>query len=443
MSFQLRPEQIAAVDLLAEKRSGLLLADTGAGKTAVALELVKRMDDVERWLIVAPRLVLYNAYENVHLKIPRFDLDYVIVHKGKWRDVLAEDHHVYLTTTDLVRSMTPDDLEGVDGLIVDEVHRFKNSGSQRTKHLLNSISKNMTVRYGMTGTPATEGLDGLWAQTYLVDRGRTLGRYISHYRSKYFYRGGFKGYEYIPKNNALEDITAAMAPSTVRMEVESDEPIRNVIPVDLPVKTMDLYKRAKRKLKIEYDGAEKLVGEAAKVYGTLRQLPAGSFYGDNKEWEPLHSVKLDALDDLSEELQGKKLLCFYWFKFEKDMIRNYFKKKKKKIEFLDSDTHEEDVQNVIKKWAKGDYRYLFCQPASTGVGIDGLQDGARHIAWLTLPDSLGLYEQANGRIAGKRAEGTITIHHILGKNSIDRIIYDRLQQKSITQKDILTELTDG
>jgi len=439
MTFTLRPEQLEAVDALAAKRSGLLLADTGAGKTAVALELVKRMTDVERWLIVAPRLVLYNAYEDVHLKIPRFKFDYAIVHKGKWRDVLAEDHHVYLTTTDLIRSMEPDDLEGVGGLIVDEVHRFRNYASQRTKHLLNSISKDIPVRYGMTGTPATEGLEGLWAQTYLVDRGRTLGRFISHYRTKYFYRGGYQGYEYIPKTNALENITAAMAPSTFRMEVKSDEPIKNAIPVELPPKVIDLYKRAKRKLKIEWEGAEKLVGEAAKVYGTLRQLPAGSFYGDNKEWEPLHTAKLDALEDLHEELQGKKLLCFYWFNFEKEMIKTHFKKKK--IGFLDSDTKEGDVSRIIAKWARGDYRYLFCQPASTGIGIDGLQDGARHIAWLTLPDSLGLYEQANGRVVGKRAEGVITVHHLLAQNSIDEIIYDRLQQKSVNQKTILKELT--
>lgn len=438
MIFTLRPEQEQAVDILAEKRSGLLLADPGAGKTAVALELVNRMQDVQRWLIVAPRLVVYNAYDNVHLKIPRFNFDYTIVHKGKWRDALAEDHKVYLTTTDLIRSMKAEDLDGIDGLIVDEVHRFRSHSSQRTKHLLNTISKGIPVRYGMTGTPATEGLEGLWSQVYLVDRGRHLGTYISHYRTKYFYRGGYKGYDYIPKPDALEKITEAMSPVVVRMEVESDEPIHNPISVGLPDEALDIYRKAKRKLLIGYGDTEKLVGEAAKVYGTLRQIPAGSFYGDDKSWSPMHTSKLEALESLHDEMQGKKLLCFYWFKFEKEMIKSHFKKQK--IGFLDGDTKESDVCKVIAKWARGDYSYLFCQPASTGIGIDGLQDGARHIAWLTLPDSLDIFEQANGRIVGKRAQGVITIHYLLAKKTIDEVIHARLQQKSINQQLILDEL---
>ncbi len=440
MGFELRPEQSDAFDYLQDNPATLLLADPGAGKTIVALELIRSLD-VKHWLVVAPRLVVYTAWEEAHLQ--EFDryrsIDYTIVHKGKWRDKLQEHHHVYLTTTDLTRSMTAEDLEGFDGLIIDEVDKFRNHSSQRTKHMLNVVSKSIPVRYGMTGTPATEGLEGLWSQTYIADRGKTLGRYISHYRTKYFYRGGFKGYDYIPKPNALENITAAMKPSTYRMEVESDEPIMNVIPVELPNKVIDLYKRAKRKLKIEYEGSEKLVGEASKVYGTLRQLPAGSFYDDAGDWTELHVEKLKTLESLSSELQGKKLLCFYWFRFEKELIKSHFGKKK--IGFLDRDTSEKDVVKMITKWQRGDFTYLFCQPGSTGHGIDGLQDGARHIAWLTLPDSLGIYEQANGRVVGKRAEGLITVHHLLAQNTIDGIIYDRLQQKSVTQKDILEELT--
>jgi superfamily II DNA or RNA helicase len=439
MKYELRKEQVEARDFLIENPQSLLLGDVGSGKTLVLLDMISR-DLSKSWLVVAPRLVLYNAWIDKHLE--RFyefrNWDYGVVHGPKWRDVYYEDHHIYLTTTDMVRTLASEDMSYFDGIVVDEIDKFKNPSAKRTRQLLRQVSKDIPIRIGATGTPATKSLEGLWSQVFFADQGKTLERTITAYRRKYFFRGGFGGYSYIPKRNALKDITAAMKPSTHRMERESEEPIMSVIDIELSPANRKLYAAAKRKAMIAFGDTEKLVGEAAAAYSTLRQISAGSFYDENKNWNVLHTEKLKALEDIYEQNQQKKILCFYWFKFEAEMIKDYFKGSK--IAFLNSDTKPNEVSTILRKWAADELDFVFAQPASSGHGVDGLQVGASSIAWLTLPDDLGLYEQANGRIAGNRAERTITIYHLLTKNSVDGIIFDSLQNKSINQSEILKRL---
>jgi superfamily II DNA or RNA helicase len=439
MKYKLREEQVAARDFLIENPQSLLLGDVGSGKTLVLLDMIDK-SPAKKWLIVAPRLVIFNAWEDKHLsKFDEFaDWDYTIVHGPKWKKSFDEDHDLYLTTTDMVRTLSNEDFSYFDGIIVDEIDRFKNPSAKRTRQLLQNVSKYIPTRIGATGTPATKSLVGLWSQVFFADQGKTLERTISAYRRKYFYRGGFGGYEYIPKRDSLDKITEAMNPSCHRMEKDSEKPTMAEINIELSPDNRKLYNAAKRKALIAFEDNEKLVGEAAAAYSTLRQICAGSFYNESKDWIPLHHEKLKALEDIYEQNQQKKILCFYWFRFESEMIKSYFKNYK--IAFLNADTKPNQVASILRKWAADELDFIFAQPASSGHGVDGLQVGASSIAWLTLPDDLGLYEQANGRIAGNRAERAVTIYHLLTKNSVDGIIFDSLQNKSINQSEILKRL---
>lgn len=46
---------------------------------------------------------------------------------------------------------------------------------------------------GLTGTPASNGLMDLWAESKLIDIGCRLGRFITHYRQNYFMPGRTNG----------------------------------------------------------------------------------------------------------------------------------------------------------------------------------------------------------------------------------------------------------
>src|SRR6202007_2713368 len=66
---------------------------------------------------------------------------------------------------------------GLDTLVVDELTRFKNATGKRFK-LLRMVLGTFERRWGLTGTPAPNGLLDLFGQVYVIDEGRSLGRYI-------------------------------------------------------------------------------------------------------------------------------------------------------------------------------------------------------------------------------------------------------------------------
>ena len=72
-----------------------------------------------------------------------------------------------------------------DMLIIDELSSFKNSRAKRFLALKKVLGQ-FTRVIGLTGTPAPNGLEDLWPQIYLLDRGARLGRTMRSYLDMYF-----------------------------------------------------------------------------------------------------------------------------------------------------------------------------------------------------------------------------------------------------------------
>ena len=60
-------------------------------------------------------------------------------------------------------------------VVIDELSSFKNSRAKRFLALKKVLSQFSRV-VGLTGTPAPNGLEDLWPQVFLLDRGVRLGR---------------------------------------------------------------------------------------------------------------------------------------------------------------------------------------------------------------------------------------------------------------------------
>ena len=76
---------------------------------------------------------------------------------------------------------------------------------------------------GLTGTPASNGLMDLWAETFLIDKGVRLGRFIGRYREAYFRAAGMNPYtgivyNYIPLPGAEEAIYSKISDISVSMK---------------------------------------------------------------------------------------------------------------------------------------------------------------------------------------------------------------------------------
>ena len=65
-----------------------------------------------------------------------------------------------------------------DMVVIDELSSFKNYASKRFK-ALRRVRKFIPRVVGLTGTPAPNGLIDLWAQMFLIDEGKRLGKTIT------------------------------------------------------------------------------------------------------------------------------------------------------------------------------------------------------------------------------------------------------------------------
>ena len=126
--LKLRPYQDDAADFLYEHDRAMILAPVGAGKTAITLTAMQDMISniyVTRWLVLAPKRVCTDVWPVEQPKwAPGLKLA-VAVGTPKQRDAaFASDANVIVLNYDNLQSLH--NLNGIDGIVFDELTRLKN-----------------------------------------------------------------------------------------------------------------------------------------------------------------------------------------------------------------------------------------------------------------------------------------------------------------------------
>lgn len=323
-----------------------------------------------------------------------------------------------------------------DMLIIDELSSFKNSQSKRFKALMKLRPKVKRV-VGLTGTPASNGLMDLFAEYKVLDKGERLGRSISRYRESYFRpdkTNGLVVYSYKPLPFAEETIFNKIADITISMKagdyLEMPEKVMTEYMVELEEKEKRIYEKFKRDLVFSVGDNEITAVNAASLCGKLTQLANGAVYTDDGKVEIFHEKKLDALEDMLEAANGKPVMVVYWYKHDLERIVKRLTERGVAFEKLDK-------EDSVERWNRGEIPVLLLNPQSAGHGLN-LQNGGSFIIWFSLPWSLELYQQTNGRLWRQgQKDKTVVISHIITKNSIDERILQVLKGKYATQEELL------
>lgn len=432
-NFEPREYQKAPIQAIAERKHVALFADVGSGKTVMTLAGLEGADGLT--LIVAPLRAAMTVWPSEITKFTDKTYSLVTGAKAKREKAMEEVSDFYITNPENIPWLMETYYDEFTNLIVDESHKFKSPSSKRFRALRNRLVP-FKRRVILTATPSTNSCLDLWSQMFIVDRGKSLEPTISKFRNKYAYRGGYMGRVWLPNHDADKKITQASRDSVFRVEVEIEgDTLFNDIEVTMSPKEFSVYKKAERQLIIELEnGDEKITESAIAAYSLCKQISNGSFYDDEKNVHHVHSRKVEAAQELVESLQGKSVLIFYSFKHDRNALLDAFPD----AEVLDGSTKADKTLGIVERFGNGDTQVLLAHPASAGTGIDGLQHNCSNICWFGLPDDLALYLQANGRIAGHRANGkTVTISRIISDNTVDRVISGRLQSKDATQTSIL------
>ena len=345
------------------------------------------------------------------------------------RAALRQNTHIHIINRENVQWLVED--SGVewkyDMVVIDELSSFKSYQAKRFRSLM-KVRPLVKRIVGLTGTPSSNGLMDLWAEFRLLDMGKRLGRFITHYRDEFFLpdkRNGMQIFSYKPKPGAEDEIYRRIGDITISMRstdfLRMPECVMNTVPVVLNKAERAKYDSLKRDLILRLNGIEIDAVNAASLSGKLCQLANGAIYDEDKRTLNFHDRKLDALEDLIEGANGKPVLIAYWFKHDLARIQKRF------------EVRELKSSKDITDWNAGNIPVAVIHPASAGHGLN-LQAGGSTMVWFGLTWSLELYQQTNARLwrQGQQAD-TVIIHHIITRDSIDEQIMDSLHRKDKTQ----------
>lgn len=433
-------QEIAKEFAIQNNASGLFL-DMGLGKTIITLSAIEELKnnyyDINKVLVIAPKRVAEDTWTTEHKKwdhVKDLKIIKILGTPIERKLALEQEGDIYIITRDNIAWLV--ELLGrtwdFDTVVIDELSSFKSNQSKRFKKL-RIVRPFMKRIIGLTGTPAPNGYMDLWAQIYLLDRGKRLGKTITEFRKRYFntlYRHGYNDYELRPGgkeaiDDALKDLCISMK---ARDYLKLEEPLYINRVAKLDKKEYELYKTMEKDAVLEFGDEDITALSAAAVSNKLLQLANGAVYTENREVIKIHDKKIDVLEELIEEANGEPVLVFYNFKHDKDRILEKFKG----VKVLDT---EQD----IKDWNDKKIKILLAHPASAGHGLN-LQSGGNIIIWFGLNWSLELYLQANARLDRQGQKETVRIYHIITEGTIDEKVLEVIKGKNIKQEDLLRML---
>lgn len=460
--------QKKAVKFLLEHAASALFLDPGLGKTSItlaAIKILKQRKLIDKVLLVAPLRVCHAVWPKELQKWSDFNgLRAVVLHGPKKDELLKQDADIYiinpeglewLTDAEVVRKPNGKvsvnvDLKrwkrfGFDTLVIDELTKFKNTNSIRFK-MAKLVLGTFGRRWGLTGSPASNGLMDLFGQCYMLDQGRSLGPFITHYRNAYF-NPGYDGFSWVLKEGAEELIYERLAPLALRMAAEDyiDMPqlVNNIVRVDLPDKAREVYDALEDHLIAQIEERKVRASNAGVASMKCRQVANGGVYLDpevealvrlpksKREWVDLHDVKAEAVADLVEELQGSPVLIAYDFGHD---LNRLLDKLGKDTPYIGGGVSAARSNELEAAWNRGELPVLLGHPQSIGHGLN-LQEAGCHVIWYSLTWDYELYDQFIRRVwrQGNNSR-RVFVHHIIAAGTIDEVIYQVLQHKGKGQQ---------
>jgi SNF2 family DNA or RNA helicase len=414
--LSLRPYQHEAADFLYANDRGMVLAPVGAGKTATTLVALRDlMGDgyARRALIIAPLRVATSTWPTeARLWAPELTMSVCTGSPAARVKALAAQTQLVVTNYDNLQWLATQKLD-FDVLVFDELTRLKNPSGARFKALFKVI-KDIKIRWGLTGSFTSNGLEDVFGQCKIIDE-MMLGRSKGAFMQQYFHCINRDYNDWVALPGSLERVMRLIKPWTYVLEAQG---YKDTLPplhtVTVPV-TMDLaqYKTMKRDLVLQFDGTTIV---AQHVIGKLQQLASGFVYDEGRIAVRLHSDKLDALENIWLENQRAPTLVWYQFEEELMALRARFPRCET---LVNSDT--------VDRWNAGYIEMLAVHPQSAGHGLN-LQ-GQSKMIWLSLPWSFELYEQAVGRLHRSGQQSDVWNYVLLTQGTVDEVIWQTLGEK--------------
>lgn len=442
--------QQKAVNFQCTRPNSMLWLDMGLGKTVITLTSLAhliRTQFLRGVIIVAPIRVIrlvwrQEAVKWEHTKHLRFSM--VTGTKDQRTRALLRPADVYLinyenlgwlSETIQTYFVKKDKPLPFNGIIWDEISKMKNSATNRVK-AFRKIAEKFEWSTGLTGTPASNGYKDLHGQFLVVDKGERLGTSKTAFRTRFYKKVG--PYKEVPYEDTEDTIKKLIGDITLEMSAEDYNPLPdlmiNNVEIEMPDDLRAKYEKMEKEFFLTLDSGTTVEAfNQASLTNKCLQFSNGAMYpiAGMPLWEPVHDLKLEALEEIIDEAQGSPILCSYAYRSDAARIMEKFKHLDP-INLTECKS-ESSLNNAMHRWKTGDCALMIGHPASMGHGIDGLQKNGHILVWYGLNWSLDLYEQFNARVRRQGQGVPVICHRIMCQDTLDQAQALALDDKATTQ----------
>jgi SNF2 family DNA or RNA helicase len=405
----------------------MILAPVGAGKTAITLTAMTEMiihGHCDRWLVLAPKRVCTDVWPVEGRKwAPEFNIAVAVGTPAQRKKAFESDADIVVTNYDNIPSINP---AGFGGIVFDELTRLKNPSGKRFKHLLKILDQ-FKIRWGLTGSFTSNGLEDVFGQCKVVDQA-LLGRSKGAFLQQYFYCVNRDFGQWEPLPQALPKVMEAIKPATYVLEpgeYKDKLPPLHVVQMRCNLDDREPYENMKK----EYVHEEITAPTAAALTNKLQQLTSGFAYDSQGVAQWFGRQKFESLRDILDENQRDNTIIVYNYKEELVELQRQF------------NVSTIDEPNAVERWNAGKIELLAIHPKSAGHGLN-LQFGGNKIIFLSLPWSLELFEQTVGRLHRSGQTRDVWCYVIMCNKTIDERIWDALHDKKSLAELALAELSN-
>jgi SNF2 family DNA or RNA helicase len=232
--------------------------------------------------------------------------------------------------------------------------------------------------------------------------------------------------------------------------LELPELVQNVVKLDLPPDVRKVYDQLEEDLITRLDEGVVVAQNAAAASVKCRQVANGGIYLTpdleitgfklpkvKREWVNLHTVKVDALADLIDELQGSPLLVAYDFEHDLDRLRV---KLGTDLPYIGGGVSTTRSKELERLWNAGKLPVLAAHPQAIAHGLN-LQELGNHVCWHSMTFDYELYDQFIRRVLrqGNKAK-RVFVHHLLMRNTVDEVMLLAVKRKAKGQNALFEAL---
>jgi SNF2 family DNA or RNA helicase len=450
-----------ALNQSAEKTQWAYFMEMGTGKTKVTIDNMAYLflqRKITAALIIAPKSVYTNWETEIEVHMP----DVIKYKIFKWNLDKPKDYFKLEESKDLkiflINVEALSTKRGFEGCVeylsknklnfvaLDESTTIKNRSAKRTKNIL-ALQKLSLVRRILTGSPITKSPLDLYTQcqflspellgfsSYLAFRNRYAemtdipvgsGRYISV--PKYYKR--------------LEELETKLKQFSTRIRkdqcLDLKPKVRQKRYIELEGDSKKIYERLRTSaLAIVEDSTISFSNKLTEII-KLHQVCNGFSKDDDGQILELHKAKINALDEILEETDGKVIIWANYIYNIKEIISFLEKKYGKESVVsiygaIDVQTRKKAVEKIQKD---SKVRFLVGNPTTGGFGLT--LTAVNTVIYFSNNYNLEVRMQSEDRAHRMGQKGTVVYIDIVAKNTLDEAI-----MKSLTSKGQVAAKTLG